>query len=172
MIQTKKGKKQWSKAYQYLAKSDDTLFNKADLVIIDDAAEWTEEDYEKAKKLLVPVREEAQGVTKAIANEVIARARGKCEQCDRGSGSGVPLQISHTVARGMGGTHGEQSFFIHSADNLKYLCEICHLQLFHHEIVRYNPGQSNEQSCATCWLRDCCIETAVIRGILPDTTTI
>lgn len=114
------------------------------------------------------VRGGSTGVSRQVAEAVIKRARGQCEQCDRGPGSEVPLQISHTIARGMGGTHGERSHFINSEDNLKYLCEICHRMLFHHEIVRYNPGQPNEQSCRTCWLKDCCMETAVIRGILTD----
>ena len=173
-MQTKPEKfwRQNSKTHAYSSKLlHETLSsgNEAELVIIDEAAEWTAEEYEKVvKKLLVPVREDRIGVSKHVAEAVIERARGKCEQCDRGAGSGVPLQISHTIARGMGGTHGERSHFINSTENLKYLCEICHRMLFHHEVVRYNPGQPNEQSCRTCWLKDTCIEVAYIRGILPE----
>jgi hypothetical protein len=108
------------------------------------------------------------GVTPDMAAAVIARARGKCEQCDRGSGMGIPMQISHTIARGMGGTHGERSIFIHGMQNLRYLCELCHMQLFHHQTVRYYPGTAHELSCTTCAIRTRCREQAMLRGILSE----
>jgi hypothetical protein len=113
------------------------------------------------------VDDSIDGVPKEVAEFIIRRANGHCEQCDR-IFSDVPMQISHTVARGMGGTHGKRSQFIHSAENLRYLCELCHLRLFHNQIVRYHSGTTQEISCDTCYMKQRCEQQAIIRGILSE----
>mgnify|MGYP001566569158 CR=1 FL=1 len=150
------------------------------LVVLDEIAPFGEEEYQHAKKVFedrsiklnLPSiqleRHDTKGVSEAVAEVVITRANGQCEMCDRYPDTGVPMQISHTVAKGMGGTHGERAAYINSPENLRYLCELCHLKLFHGQSVRYNPGRENEISCETCWLFTVCHATAVERGILEE----
>ena len=50
---------------------------------------------------------------------------GYCEECNR-TGDWRGLQFSHTKHRGMGGTNNPE---IHSAQNVRRLCAVCHDKL-------------------------------------------
>ncbi len=103
-----------------------------------------------------------KGVSREVAEKVIARSNNACAQCDRVLGN---MEISHTIAKGMGGTHGERSVYINSEENLHYLCDLCHRKLFHHEnVIHYIGGI--RYSCDTCYLKESCLEQARLRGIL------
>lgn len=67
---------------------------------------------------------------------VLLRAGGRCENC---SARNVRLQMSHRVARGMGGTRRSEGS-AHSPANLCALCASCHQRVEAHPAWAYDTG--------------------------------
>jgi hypothetical protein len=99
-------------------------------------------------------------IPKKTIHAVLARVeqqygRLQCELCGRQQ----HLQMAHIEAKGMGGRHNAAAQRIGHAENILYLCEMCHFRLFHHQII-----SRGRDSCTTCWLRATCVPIAIARG--------